>query len=64
MFDHPTERVSEPITHGVDAGAGAGSEVMLNNNFAAGDFIRNITMANQPSQTLLDIARAAKELNF
>lgn len=64
MFDHPTERSNEPITHGIDAGAGAGSEVMLNHNFAGSEFIKNITMGGAPSQALLDIARAAKELNF
>lgn len=64
MFDHPTERANEPITHGIDLGPGAGREAMAFNNVAANDFIKNTTMGNEPSQALLDIARSARELNF
>ena len=64
MWDHPTERPEEPITHGVDVGPGAGSEAMLNPNHAVEDFSRSIISGGHVSQTLLDVARVARELNF
>ena len=64
MWDHPTERADEPITHGVNVGPGAGSEAMLNPNHAVEDFSRSILTGGHVSQTLLDVARVARELNF
>lgn len=64
MWDHPTERPDEHITHGVDAGLGAGSEVMMSPNHAVEDFSRSVLAGNHASQTLLDVARVARELNF